>query len=66
METAPCPADTVGMDENTRHSLMDQAERLALEIFGENAEAEHIEAVFERLAWNWCRGLTADGATTVH
>jgi len=66
METAPRPADTAGMDENTRHSLMSEAERLALEVFGENAEMEHIEAMFERLAWNWCRGLAADGAATVH
>jgi hypothetical protein len=66
MDAPDGPGNTAGMDTQTRHSLMDQAERLALEVFGENAEAEHIEAVFERLAWNWCRGLPADGATTVH
>lgn len=54
------------MDENTRHYLMDEAERLALQIFGETAECEHIEAVFERLTLHWRWGLPADGATTVH
>ena len=54
------------MDTNTRHALMDRAEQLALQTFGENAEAEHIEAVFERLVWNWQRGLPVDGAVTVH
>jgi hypothetical protein len=60
------PAETAGMDEDTRHDLMDEAERLALQVFGEHAECEHIEAVFERLAWHWQRGLPADGAVTVH
>lgn len=54
------------MDTNTRNALMAQAEELALQAFGENAEAEHIEAMFERLLWAWQRGLPADGAVTVH
>jgi len=58
--------DTAAMDTETRHELMDEAERLALQTFGECAEVEHIEAVFERLAWSWRRGLPADGAATVH
>lgn len=66
MEAPPGPGDTAVMDDDTRWELMDEAERLALEVFGEHAEMEHIEAVFERLAWNWRRGLPADGAVTVH
>lgn len=54
------------MDEYTRHELMDEAERLALETFGPQAEAEHIEAVFERLELHWRWGLPTSGATTVH
>ncbi|WP_368641740.1 hypothetical protein ABRZ08_13045 [Castellaniella ginsengisoli] len=54
------------MDTETRHELMDEAERLAIDAFGENAEVEHIEAVFERLALHWRWGLPADGAVTVH
>lgn len=54
------------MNENTRHDLMDEAERLAVRIFGKTAESEHIEAVFERLALHWRWGLPFDGATTVH
>lgn len=58
--------DTAGMDTETRHELMDEAERLAIDAFGENAEVEHIEAVFERLALHWRWGLPADGVVTVH
>lgn len=66
MDGAHMSAETAGMDDDTRHELMDQAERLALQVFGEYAECEHIEAVFERLTWHWWRGLPADGAVTVH
>lgn len=59
-------ANTAAMDENTRHDLMDEAERFALQIFGKTAECEHIQAVFERLALHWRWGLPFDGATTVH
>ncbi|WP_298016730.1 hypothetical protein [uncultured Castellaniella sp.] len=58
--------DTAAMDADTRHELMDEAERLALQAFGDYADASHIEAVFERLAWCWQHGLPADGAVTVH
>lgn len=66
MDAPRAPADTAGMDDDTRYTLMDEAERLALQVFGEHAQVEHIEAVFERLAWGWQRGLPADGAVTVH
>ncbi|WP_368647793.1 hypothetical protein [Castellaniella ginsengisoli] len=58
--------DAAAMDTDTKHTLMDEAEELALRAFGPAAEVEHIEAVFERLAWCWLRGLPADGAATVH
>ena len=54
------------IDEYTRYALMDEAESLAIQAFGDHAEAEHIEAVFERLVWAWERGLGIDGAITVH
>ena len=54
------------MDSTTRYALMDEAERLAIQAFGDHAEAEHIEAVFERLVWAWERGFGTDGAITVH
>lgn len=60
------PGNTAAMDDHTRHELMDEAERLALQVFGDYAEAEHIEAVFERLMWAWQHGLPAEGAVTVH
>lgn len=58
--------DTMKMNEETYHHLMDQAEHLALKTFGDTAECEHIVAVFERLALHWQWGLPVDGATTVH
>jgi hypothetical protein len=54
------------MDTATRYELMDEAEELALQAFGPAAEAEHIEAVFERLELHWRWGLPADGAVTIH
>jgi hypothetical protein len=66
MDGARGADDARGMDDDTRCELMDEAERLALEAFGEHAECEHIEAVFERLALHWRWGLPADGAVTVH
>lgn len=66
MDALPRRGDTAAMDDDTRHELMDEAERLALDAFGEYAEVEHIEAVFERLALHWRWGLPADGAVTVH
>ncbi|NYT25364.1 hypothetical protein H0A73_17325 [Alcaligenaceae bacterium] len=60
------PAHTAHMDDDTRHNLMDEAERLAIQAFGNTAELEHIEAVFERLALHWSWGLPAAGAVTVH
>lgn len=66
MDTHHDTDKTASMDTHTRHELMDEAERLALETFGESAEVEHIEAVYERLALHWRWGLPADGATTIH
>lgn len=66
MDALHGPGDTATMDDDTRHELMDEAERLALEAFGPEAEMEHIEAVFERLMWALQRGLPMGGATTVH
>lgn len=66
MDALPCHSDTDAMDIATRYELMDEAEELALQAFGPAAEAEHIEAVFERLALHWRWGLPADGAVTVH
>jgi len=60
------PAHTAHMDDDTRHNLMDEAENLAIQVFGEHAEREHIEGVFERLALHWRWGLPVAGAVTVH
>lgn len=57
---------TARMDKDTREDLMDEAERLALQVFGEAAEREHIEAVFERLALHWRWGLSTASVATVH
>ena len=66
MDTHRGPGETADMDKCTRHELLDEAERLAIEAFGPHAEAEHIEAVFERLTLHWRWGLPAAGATTIH
>lgn len=66
MDASRAPGDAARMNSDTRHELMDEAERLALEAFGDGTEIEHIEAVFERLALHWRWGLPASGATTVH
>ena len=57
-------SENMEMDTDTQHDLMDEAERLALQAFGQDAEAEHIEAVYEALAWNWQHGLP--GVVTIH
>lgn len=66
MDALPHHSDTAAMDDDARYELMDEAEELALQVFGPAAEAEHIEAVFERLALHWRWGLPADGAVTIH
>lgn len=59
-------AHTARMDEDQKIELMDEAERLAIEVFGQHAEREHIEAVYERLLANHQIGLGWAGAVTVH
>lgn len=66
MDALPYRCDTAEMDTTTRYELMDEAEDLALQAFGPAAEAEHIEAVFERLELHWRWGLPADGVVTIH
>lgn len=64
-EGGPAP-QTAGMDTYVKMDLQEQAEDLALRAFGEDASDEHIDAVFERLAYNWRCGLDWAGAVTVH
>ncbi len=66
MDALPYRSDTDAMVTATRYELMDEAEDLAMQAFGPAAEAEHIEAVFERLELHWRWGLPADGAVTIH
>ena len=58
--------ESIRIDEYTQRTLMDEAERLAIQAFGDYAEAEHIEAVYERLVWCWQRGMGDAGAVTIH
>lgn len=46
--------------------LMELAEQAALLAFGERMVPEHIQAVYEALAWMLDAGLPTDGALTVH
>jgi len=57
---------TAAMDTYTRWELLEQAEELAVSAFGDNASDEHVDAVYERLAFNWRMGLDSAGAVTVH
>lgn len=56
---------TAGMDEFDEW-LMAEAERLAMAAFGPRAELEHIEAMYQALAWMRDAGLPTTGAATVH
>ena len=57
---------TALMEKKIDYELMDQAEVLALTLFGPRAECEHIEAVYERLVANQQLGLSLASAITVH
>lgn len=48
-----------------KSELMERALDLACRYF-ENPTDDHIEAVFNRLAWNLIRGESDLGATTIH
>ena len=48
-----------------KSELMERALDLACRYF-ENPTDDHIEAVFNRLAWNALRGESEAGAVTVH
>lgn len=54
------------METEIDYDLMDEAERLALAVFGRHAEREHIVAVYESLLVLRQWGMPADGATTMH
>lgn len=58
--------ETATMDDDTRIELMDEAERLAVQTFGQGAELEHIETMFELLIWRRGQGLPDTGTTTLH
>ena len=66
MDAATTYDDTARMDTHTRMELMDRAEELAFEAFGQDADVEHVKAVFDALARRWLSGLPADGVVTVH
>ncbi|MFT0547468.1 hypothetical protein ACMHYO_14195 [Allopusillimonas ginsengisoli] len=59
----PPPVDQLA--QTTRDALLDQAFDLACEAFGEPHD-DVVTAIYERLVWNWQRGLGAAGAVTVH
>lgn len=56
---------TARMDEFDEW-LMAEAERLAMAAFGPRAELEHIEAMYQALAWMRDAGLPTAGVATVH
>ena len=53
------------MSEHTKQTLRDTAFDLACQAFGDPYD-EAVEAIYERLVWNYWRGLGEDGAITVH
>lgn len=65
METPTQYTQTFRMNERTKQIIRDQAFDLACEAFDEPYE-EVVDAIYERLVWNWVRGLDAVGAVTVH
>lgn len=54
------------METEIDYDLMDEAERLAMAAFGPRAELEHIEAMYQALAWMRDAGLPTAGVATVH
>jgi len=65
MALTPLCTHTCHMSEYTKQVLRDQAFDLACDAFGEPHD-ECVDAVYERLAWNWQRGLGETGAVTIH
>lgn len=65
METTLNTNQPCRMSEHTKQTFMDQAFDLACEAFGEPHD-DVVTAIYERLVWNWQRGLGAAGAVTVH
>lgn len=65
METPSQPGNTCRMTDHAKQLFRDKAFDLACETFGEPHE-EVVEAIYERLVWNWERGLDDAGAVTIH
>lgn len=54
------------MDEYVADALFERATDLAYRRFGEETTDDHIEAAYERVLFNWRRGLGDAGVVTVH
>ncbi len=65
MEREMAAIQNIQMTEYTKQALQDLAFDLACDAFGEPHD-ETVEAVYERLLWNWHRGMGQQGAVTVH
>lgn len=54
------------MDEHIADALFHRATDLAYRRFGEATTDDHIEAAYERVVYNWQRGLGDAGVVTLH